>query len=824
MIRAVEKLDESLLPAETAVEEDAGFGALQTPRGCLPLVALDVQACITGLVAETVVRQTFQNSLEEPLEATYIFPLPDRAAVTRFRLKVAGRVVEGQLKERAQAREEYRQAIEAGHRAAIAEEERSGTFSLRVGNIPPREQVSVELVLVGPLPVCEGQAAFRFPLVVAPRYVPGVPLDGPPVGSGVSPDTDQVPDASRVTPPVLLPGFPNPVRLSLEVQLDPAGLAASPDDWARQVRSSLHSVITEDGPPWTVRLQPGERLNRDFLLRFPVAAAELGTSVLFSPAAEGKPGTFALTIAPPALEGAALPRPRDVVFVLDRSGSMSGWKMVAARRAVGRLIDTLLDHDRFVVLAFDDRIEYAPHANPRLVEATNRCRWQMLEWLGMLDARGGTEMGPALEEAIRTLAGSEGGSAGAPRDRIVVLVTDGQVAGEDVILRTVATAAGPEVPRIHTLGIDRAVNAGFLGRLAELGRGSFDLVESEEQLDEAMDRIHRTVATPVLTGLRIEPVGFACGPESVVPSRLPDVFPDRPVMIFGRCDTPGAIVRLRVSGQDARGRPWQCEAAGRPGSPEVLRSLWGRAKVRELEDRYAAGRVSDPQSLASQIVAVSLETNVLSRFTAYVAVDTSETVNPGGQQREITQPVELPDGWDASPVDISWRASDAVLHRMVCLSAPSSPPPVARDASFLSSLMGSFFEASDILTSRKVPPRQSPAPPPSATQAEIVNRVRNLLDQVARRTRLRTRRDRLQQLIEALQSLRDLLRSQQHAAWSSWDQLTRSAEQLRDAYDAGDQESLRGARLTELLEAIRRALETLTGPSGGASPRERFWT
>src|SRR5438270_341094 len=179
---------------------------------------------IDGQLARIDVAQTFVNTHAEPLEATYIFPLPDRAAVTRFRLEVAGRVVEGVLKERGAARREYTEAIEAGHRAAITEEERPGVFTMRVGNLPPGEAATVRLTLVGPLPYADGEATFRFPLVVAPRYIPGTPLPGPSVGDGTVPDTDAVPDASRITPPVLLPGYPNPVRLSLVVDVSATGL------------------------------------------------------------------------------------------------------------------------------------------------------------------------------------------------------------------------------------------------------------------------------------------------------------------------------------------------------------------------------------------------------------------------------------------------------------------------------------------------------------------------------------------------------------------------------------------------------------------------
>ncbi|HEV3260719.1 MAG TPA: VIT domain-containing protein, partial [Gemmataceae bacterium] len=216
------------LPALTDTEmsrcppdDEAGFGSLATSRGHLPLKAMDVHARIDGLLAQVTVCQTFVNTLDEPLEATYIFPLPDRAAVTGFRLDVAGRVVEGVLKERAEARRDYEQAIQAGHRAAITEQERSNVFTMRVGNLPPGEEAKVRLTLVEPLAYSDGEATFRFPLVVAPRYIPGNPLLGPSVGAGTAPDTDAVPDASRISPPVLLPGYPNPVRLSLKVDVYP---------------------------------------------------------------------------------------------------------------------------------------------------------------------------------------------------------------------------------------------------------------------------------------------------------------------------------------------------------------------------------------------------------------------------------------------------------------------------------------------------------------------------------------------------------------------------------------------------------------------------
>jgi Ca-activated chloride channel homolog len=216
--------------------DEPGLGALRTARGNLPLKLVDVEAHVVGLFVETTLRQTYVNTLGVPLEATYVFPLPDRAAVTRFRLEVGERVVEGELQERGQARRTYDQAMRAGHRAAITEEERPGVFTMRVGNLMPGDEATVWLTIVGPLPFADGEATFQFPLVVAPRYIPGSALGGEQAGDGVAHDTDAVPDASRISPPVLLPGFPSPVRLSISVHIDPAGLPLG------AVRSSLHAV------------------------------------------------------------------------------------------------------------------------------------------------------------------------------------------------------------------------------------------------------------------------------------------------------------------------------------------------------------------------------------------------------------------------------------------------------------------------------------------------------------------------------------------------------------------------------------------------------
>ncbi len=639
--------DEELTPA--ASDDEPGFGSLATARGLLPLRAMDIQGRIDGLLSQVTVRQTFVNPFDEPLEATYIFPLPDRAAVRGFRMEVGGRTIEGTLEERARARQNYATAIAAGRRAAIAEEERPGVFTLRVGNIMPGEEATVHLDMTGVLPYSGGEVTFRFPLVVAPRYIPGTPLAGRSVGDGTAVDTDAVPDASRISPPVLLPGFPNPVRLALTIDLyDDNGCVA-----ADGVRSSLHAVLTEQqGGLRRIRLVPGNRLDRDFILRFRLGsrdpAAPIHSTLTFHPDGDSRAGTFALTLIPPAAAELAS-RPRDVVFVLDRSGSMEGWKIVAARRALARMVDTLGAADRFAVLAFDDVVETPPRLLLDLVPATDRNRFSALEYLAGIDSRGGTEMAAPLLQAADRLTGKKAGHEHSParkqrgRDAILVLVTDGQVGNEDQILRALA----PKLDgiRVFTLGIDRAVNEAFLRRLAELGQGRCELVESEDRLDEVMEAIHRQIGTPLLTDLALEPAGFTIEPDSLVPERLPDLFAGAPVLVLGRYQGQPAG-RLDVQGRAAAGLDWCQSLAGNPRDNPAITSAWARGQVRKLEDRYVVA-AEDLGALERQIVAVSLRFGVLSRFTAYVAIDHAETVNKDGKLHRITQPVDLPQGWAA---------------------------------------------------------------------------------------------------------------------------------------------------------------------------------
>lgn len=733
-------LSEDEVRSVVYADEDRSFGCMRCPQGNLPLKALRIGARIVGTFAHTTLTQTFVNNAGVPVEATYIFPLPDRAAVTRFVMEVAGRRVEGDLQERHQARQTYDRAIAQGKRASIAEEERPGTFTLRVGNLMPGEEASIILELTGPLPVADGEVTYRFPLVVAPRYIPGRPLSGDQVGDGVGRDTDAVPDASRISPPVLLKGYPNPVQLGIDVTIDAAGLPLS------RVRSALHAAWADESQGLLrVQINPGERLDRDFILRFHLGDAQLRTTARATRLNDGKDDALLITLVPPSLSSTTT-RARDIVFVLDRSGSMGGWKMIAARRAVARMVDTLRSADRFSLLAFDDRVEAFGHG---LTEAGDRSRFQAVEWLSKVDARGGTEMAMPLSQAADLLAGGH-----LERDRVLVFVTDGQVGNEAQLLKLLGNRL--RGTRVFALGIDQAVNAGFLNRLSQLGgQGDAELVESEDRLDEVLTRCHRRIDTPVLADVTVDLEGATLIGGTLAPQRLPDVFAGVPAVIAGRLRRSGSskptlIVRGRLGNGSTFNERIVVETTANP----ALLPAWARLHLRDLEDQFDGGK-GNKAELERRIVQVSLEARVLCRFTAFVAVD-HDVVNPGGRLHHTTQAVESPAGWEGGggvPPPFMPTGAPAPARRMAVReeqsmrsrAAPISAPLDGGDddlmgaADALADESDSFDDDVDSVIAPAArsmampsapPPRSAPPPPPSSKSVAAGGLLGSLVNKV----------------------------------------------------------------------------------------------
>ncbi len=626
-------------------DELGSFGSLHTPLGHLPLQSMDIEGEILGLLYRLKLRQRFFNVYNQPLEAVYIFPMPARAAVSAFVMQTQERRIVGELQERGQARRAYQQAIAEGKQAALAEEERAEVFTMTVGNIPAGQWVDVELTLDGPLSWIDDQAMFRFPLVVAPRYIPGSPLAGAGVGEGTAVDTDAVPDASRISPPVLLPGYPNPVRLRIDLQVLSGGLAFQPPSVSL---SDLQCLQDDSG--LRLQLSPtANRLDRDLIVRFPLALDHIQTTVN----GQHQDGEHYLMVNLVPDRGLQRPplQPRQVVVLLDRSGSMQGWKMVCARRAVGRLVDSLNEKDHFQVLTFDTQVEYLNPAKTGLIPASDRERFSALEKLGGVEDRGGTEILQAIQQGTQLLQGQH--------QPYLLLITDGQVGNESEVLRWIQQEAAGI--RMFCVGIDKAVNHSLLERIAQVSGGHFTLVESEEQLDVAMDNLRRRIHRPLLTRVRI--AGMAS-------SQQVDLFEGACSRLFAKAsgEVPQQIV---LEGKDAHDRPWSQTLPVIRYAGDCIRKMWARERVLELEHGFLAGW-RDPACQPAGITQVSLKYGVLCRFTAFVAVDHQSKVE--GERHRVVQAVSQPEGWAEAQVPQE-QARRGGMHKRAQMPMAPSPAP-----------------------------------------------------------------------------------------------------------------------------------------------------
>ena len=587
---------------------ETAIGELKAGAYTFPLQEVDVKGEVQGLLYSARITQKFRNERNERMEAVYVFPLPPKAAVHGFKLKVGERVIEGEIKERGQARREYQQAVQRGHRAALMEEERSDIFTTTVGNIGPGEEVTISFEMSGPLSCFKNTAKLRLPLVVGEVFIPGNELAGDSVGDGTSADTDQVPDASRITPPRLADGAPNPVSLSVQFTVHPSGLQL--DD----VRSTCHFARTkkfEDGRV-KVSLLPGvERMDRAFVLEVTYPEKTLQTTLLV----DEEQKAFALTVVPP-IASEENTHPRDVVILLDRSGSMQGWPMIAARRATARIIDSLTEQDRFGIVAFDNSNQHFDFKGG-LRPADNFYKMRAAEWLSKIEAQGGTMCLPALQDGMSYFRLTDN------RDPHIILITDGDVGNDSAMIRNCQQGV-----RISTVGIGYAAREGLLNRMAETSGGLCSLIPNEADLDKDLADMHRKWGQPVWKGLTLR------GADAEFRSpKFWDVWQDVPSTFFGKLDDP--MVGTQVRGW-LRGRGEHIEAITPVAAEgDVVYRAWARSRLLDLEDLFLVGKAT-PQEL----VRLSVSAQVLCRFTAFTAVDKAEKVNTEQEMRKIMQPVE----------------------------------------------------------------------------------------------------------------------------------------------------------------------------------------
>jgi len=620
------------VPAQASVHHE--------PQGCLisldpegkpsqlfPLKHTDVKIEVSGFLARTHVTQLFENPYKEKIEAVYTFPLPQRAAVDDMTLTIGERMVKAKIKRREEARAIYEAARTKGQQAGLLDQERPNIFTQSVANIMPGEKITVTIGYVETLQYEDGSYELVFPMVVGPRYIPGMPTGKQ--GGGWAPDTNQVPDASRITPPVTPPGMRAGHDISIEVSLD-AGLPLE------SVTSITHQVSVDKPTPnrALVRLTNKAAIpNKDFILKYEVAGKKIADAVLTHRNGQhGNDGFFTLILQPPDRVTPAEVTPKELVFVLDTSGSMSGFPIEKAKETMKLALEGLYPQDTFNLITFsgDTHILF-----PEPVPATKENLRKAQAFLASRSGSGGTEMMKAIRAALDQ-------SDSQDHVRIVCFMTDGYVGNDMEIIAEVQKHPNA---RVFSFGIGSSVNRFLLDKMAEYGRGEVEYVGLKDDGSAAAQRFHERVQNPLLTDLSVEWDGLKV--TEVYPKRLPDLFSAKPVVLTGRYQAPGkGTLRLhgKLAGR-AVTREIQVDLPNAQAQHDVLATLWARTKIGDLmgQDFNGIQQGTPKAGVRQAITQLGLDYRLMTQFTSFVAVE-EMTITDGGQPRRIDVPVEIPEG------------------------------------------------------------------------------------------------------------------------------------------------------------------------------------
>jgi Ca-activated chloride channel family protein len=592
-----------------------------------PLKHTDVRAEISGFITRVTVTQQFWNPSKEKIEAVYVFPLPQNAGVDDMTLKVGDRTVRGLIKRREEAQAIYAAARQAGHVAALLDQERPNIFTQSVANIMPGENVTVEISYVELLKYEAGSYEFVFPMVVGPRYIPGTPISkDAKQGGGWASDTTRVPDASRITPPVTPPGTRAGHDISIEVKLD-AGVPIE------EYRSTSHMITSErtGSSSAVIRLKELAVIpNKDFILKYDVAGGKIEDALLTHKGKNG--GFFTFILQPPDRIAESEVTPREVVFVIDTSGSQSGFPLEKSKKLAELALAHLHPQDTFNIITFAGNTQIL-FDEP--VPATEKNLDRARALLGNLTGGGGTEMMKAIRASLDP-------SDSQDHLRVVLFFTDGYVGNDMEIIGEVQKHPNA---RVFSLGIGNAVNRFLLDKMAEAGRGEVEYVTLERDADPVVQRLFERVRTPVLTDISIDWGGLPV--TMVQPVRIPDLFSAKPVIVTGRYSGTGqGVIRLR--GKRA-GQPFVREIKVNLPADEprhdVLATLWARNRIDFIMSKDWAGAQNGnmQEDLRAQVIALGLQFRLMTQFTSFVAVE-EMTVTEGGQPRTVQVPVEMPEG------------------------------------------------------------------------------------------------------------------------------------------------------------------------------------
>ncbi|MEM7281203.1 MAG: marine proteobacterial sortase target protein [Pseudomonadota bacterium] len=595
----------------------------------IPTLQSHVGLDITGTIARGTLTQVFQNTTNEWQEAIYAFPLIDDAAVDGMTIRIGEREIQGVVQEKLQAKKTYTKAKSQGKAAGLVEQSRPNLFTTSVANVPPQEFVEVEIRYQQTVSFDNGTFGLRFPMTLTPRYMPLQANLDPSAPAFESADTWSN-DLVAISPPMMSDEVPRLNLIEIEVNLD-AGLSLS------QISSTNHAIVTNDtGRGYSVRLQDTlVPMDRDFELSWTPHLGVSPEATMFLEEVNGQHYAM-FNVYPPDVSQQKSGLPRELILVVDSSGSMGGVSIVQAKAALMMALDKLKPGDYFNVIDFDSD---ARRLFDRALPVSQQSLDQAKDFVSRLSADGGTEMHRALALAL-----ADQPDSGLLRQ--VIFVTDGSVGNEDALFQYIQSQLGDT--RLFTVGIGSAPNTYFMRSAARFGRGSYTYISSQDQVIEKMTVLFDKLESPALTDLAVQ---FSSFNAEVWPKRIPDLYQGEPLVFAAKIDSP--LDKASISGFINQ-VPWKRQVhSGVPRLQSGIAKLWARNKIAALLDQKILG--TDLEEIKKKVVPIALEHSLVTPYTSLVAVDKTP-INPNpDQQQSHKVPNHLPAGTQFPATATNWQ-------------------------------------------------------------------------------------------------------------------------------------------------------------------------
>ena len=575
-----------------------------------PLENTTVDAKIAGNLSRVEVKQIFTNPNNQPLEAVYQFPLPDDAAVDEMEIRIGDRLIRGVIKKKQEAKQIYQQAKSEGKTAGLLEQQRDNIFTQSVANIQPGQKVEVIIRYSNALQFIGNNYEFAFPLTVAPRYgslnntTSRFNSLGTPAWAA---DTDRTRSGRDI-------------NLSIEID---AGVAIS------DLKSPSHAIAVQNTNSTTkVALKNQDTIpNQDLILRYKLAGADTQATVLSQSNKQG--GHFATYLIPAVKYDKQQIVPKDVVFLIDTSGSQMGAPIEQSKELMRQFISGLNEDDTFNIINFSDRSQAL---SDKPLTNTRENRAKALAYVSQVNANGGTNFMNGIDTVLNFPAAEDG------RLRSIVLLSDGLIGADEEIIARIRDDL-KSGNRLYSFGVGSSTNRFLLERLAEIGRGTATILPPDEDAIQVAEKFFTEINKPIVTNIETEWLGKGEAPE-IYPQQAPDLFASQPLVLYGRKEDSSSG-KLKITGTVAGGKPYE-EILDvnfqQIGGNNAIAQLWGRSRIQDLSNQMY-GR-ENPQGIEA-ITKTALDYNLLSKYTSFVAVSEIIPKKSDKNSASVPEPSEI---------------------------------------------------------------------------------------------------------------------------------------------------------------------------------------